>query len=64
MSFKELKQQAAKLPTKRRRELIAYLVSLQTAKDESFEQELAAKIVDKDSSHWVELDELKKRYGE
>jgi hypothetical protein len=64
MSFTELKQQAANLPARRRRELIAYLVSLQTAKDESFKQELAAKIEDKDRSRWVELDELKKRYGE
>jgi spore coat protein CotH len=64
MSFTELKQQAAGLPARQRRKLIAHLVALQTAKDESFKQELAAKIDDNEPAHWVELDELKKRYDE
>jgi hypothetical protein len=64
MSLTQLKDEAARLPSKEQRELIAFLVSLQTAKDEEFRRTLAARIDDRDPGHWVELDELQKRYAE
>ena len=63
MSFTQLKDQAAQLPFKERRALIAFLVSLQTESDEDFQKTLAAKIDDKNPANWVELDELQKRFA-
>jgi hypothetical protein len=63
MSLTQLKHEAAHLPLKERRELIAFLVALQTENDEQFKKEMAAKIDDRDPSHWLELNDLKKRYG-
>ena len=46
------------------RELIVFLISRQTDKDEDFKRTLARKIDDTDPSHWVELNDLRKRYSE
>jgi len=64
MSLTKLKTEAAHLPVKEQRELIAFLVSQQTKQDEGFKEKLAAKIDDQDSSHWLELDDARKRYAE
>ena len=64
MSLAQLKDQAAHLGLVEQRELIAFLISRQTEQDEEFKSALAQKIDDKDPSHWVELDELRKRYSE
>ena len=64
MSLAQLKDQAAHLGLIEQRELIAFLISRQTEQDEEFKNALAQKIDDKDPSHWVELDELRKRYSE
>lgn len=64
MSLAQLKDQAAHLQPAEQRELIAFLVSRQTELDEGFKDSLARKIDDKDPAHWVELDELRKRYSE
>ena len=64
MSLAQLKEQVAQLPVKEQRELIAFLVALQTETDEEFKQELAAKIDNHDSARWVDLDNLQKKYAE
>ena len=64
MSLAQVKDQAAHLLPAERRQLIAFLFSLQTEQDEELQKSLARKIDDNDPSHWVELDELKKRYSE
>jgi hypothetical protein len=64
MSLAQLKDQAAHLQPNEQRELIAFLVSRQAELDEDFKDSLARKIDDKDPSHWVELDELRRRYSE
>jgi hypothetical protein len=64
MSLAQLKDQASHLQTVEQRELIAFLISLQTEKDEDFKRALARKIDDTEPSHWVNLDELQKRYSE
>ena len=64
MSLAQLKDQATHLLPAERRELIAFLVSHQNEEDEDFKRDLARKIDDNDPSHWVELDELRKRYAD
>ena len=64
MSLAHLKDQAAHLQPSEQRELSAYLISRNTGQDEDFKRALAQKIDDGDPSHWVELDELQKRYSE
>ena len=64
MSLTQLKDQAAHLEPVEQRELIAFLIARQTAQDEDFQRELARKIDDNDPAHWVELDEVLKRYPE
>ena len=64
MSLAQLKDQAAHLQSAEQRELIAYLISLQTAGSDSFKDTLARKIDDTDPAHWVELDDLEKRLSE
>ena len=64
MSLTQLKDHLIHLPPVEQRELIAFLIAQQTASDEDFQRKLARKIDDKDPAHWVELDELLKRYPE
>lgn len=64
MSLTQLKDEAADLPSKEQRELIAFLVALQTARDEEFKAKLAAKIDDRDPAHWVDLDTVQNRDAE
>ena len=59
-----LKDQAAHLQPKEQRELIAFLISLQTRQNKAFKSDLARKIDDQNPSHWVELDDLQKRYSD
>lgn len=61
MSLAQLKDHAAQLQPVEQRELIAFLISRQTEKDEDFKSTLAQKIDDTDPAHWVELDDLQKR---
>ena len=63
MSFTQLKNKAAQLPSKERRKLIAFLISLQTAQDQKFKGKLAAKIDDQDSDNWMDLEQAQKRYA-
>ena len=64
MSLAQLKDLATHLDAGEQRELIAYLISRQTELDEDFKHTLAWKIDDTDPSHWVELDDLQKRYSD
>jgi hypothetical protein len=41
--------------------LIAFLIAAQTARDDAFKENLAAKIDDRDPAHWMELDVVRKR---
>jgi len=62
MSLKQLKDEVAHLPLAEQRELIAFLVSMQTEQNDSFKDRLAGKIDDTNSSNWIELDDLQKRF--
>ncbi|HSH37666.1 MAG TPA: hypothetical protein VK993_02675 [Chthoniobacterales bacterium] len=61
MRLTRLKDEAAHLPSQQQRELIAYLVALQTAGDEAFKAKLAAQIDDRDPEHWIDLDQARTR---
>jgi len=64
MSLTQLKDEAAHLPSKEQRELIAFLIALQTSQDEEFKAKLSAKIDDRDPAHWVDLNDAQKKYAE
>ena len=64
MSLTRLKDEAADLPSKEQRELIAFLVALQTTKNEEFKKKLAAKIDDRDPANWMDVNDLHKKYAE
>lgn len=64
MSLAQLKDQAAHLQAAERRELIAFLVSIQTSQNDEFQSDLARKIDDQNPTHWVELNDLQKRYSD
>jgi hypothetical protein len=64
MSLDQLKDQVAHLAPEAQRELMAFMVSLQTERDEQFRRRLAQKIDDSNPAHWVELDELRKKLDE
>ncbi len=64
MSISQLKDQVTHLPPQEQRELMAFMVSLQTERDLTFKRELAEKIDDADPTHWIELDELRKKWAE
>jgi spore coat protein CotH len=64
MSLVELKREAARLSTKEQRELMAFLVAIQTEADQNFKEKLAARIDDRDPARWVELNDLRKKYGD
>ena len=64
MSLTQMKDEAAHLPLKEQRELIAFLVALQTEKDQEFKEKLATKIDERDPAHWMDLEDARKRYAE
>jgi len=64
MSLTQMKDEAAHLPLKEQRELIAFLVALQTEKDQEFKEKLATKIDDRDPTHWMDLEDARKRHAE
>ena len=57
MSLAQLKDEATQLTVEQRRELVAFLIALDTEQDEAFKQKLAAKIRDRDPSKWMDLDD-------
>jgi hypothetical protein len=64
MSLAQLKQEAAELSPTEQGELISFLAAMQLAGDEDFRGELARKIDDQDSTHWIDLADLQKRWGD
>ena len=64
MSLAQLKDEAAQLRAKEQRELIALLIAQQTDRDEAFKTTLAAKIDDRDPKHWLDVDDVQKKYAD
>lgn len=63
MSLDQLKHEASELSSAEQGELMAFLGSIQIAEDDEFRAELTRKIDDKDPAHWVNLDDLTKRWA-
>lgn len=62
VSIEVLKQELSALDASTQRQLTAFLVSLQDARDEAYRRKLAEKI-DKPTSEFATLDELDQRLG-
>ena len=63
MSVQELKTELAALSETERAEVSAFLFHLRHASDADYQAVVQRRMDDKDPSHWVPLDELKRRLG-
>ncbi|HEV7404144.1 MAG TPA: hypothetical protein VGO11_14485 [Chthoniobacteraceae bacterium] len=63
MSFAQLKEEAANLEPRERRELMAFLAARDTAGDEEFQKLLAEELDNKDPENWFTLDAARKKYA-
>ena len=63
MSIQQLKSEADTLSDAERRELIGYLVTRGRQRADSYWDALAAKIGDRDPTHWVREEELDRALG-
>lgn len=61
MSIDVLKRELAGLAPGDRRQIMAYLVSLQHQAEADYRANMARKIDDQDPTHWVDLDVLDRR---
>ena len=61
MSFEALKEQVDLLPDAERRRLMAYLVSVEHAKNADHAERMRKKIEGNDPARWVTLEEMEKR---
>ena len=62
MTLEQIKEQLAGLPQEHQDHVAAYLAHLRHSRDPFSARKLAAKIDDKDPSHWVSLDTLKENW--
>jgi hypothetical protein len=62
MSVEEIKQSLNALSEAERKEIRIHLSRLRNAADEEHRALVAARLDDKDPSHWISLDELKRRF--
>lgn len=63
MSFNALKDQAAQLTANERRQLVAYLVSLDDAQDAAYREKLRRKIDDRTEGNWLTVDQIDQKLG-
>ena len=63
MSIEQLKTEATALSDKERKELIGYLLALGRKRTPEYWDRIAAKIEDRDPSHWVAEDSLDQALG-
>ena len=63
MSIEQIVHEAAALPEQQRKELIGRLIAIGRSKQEEqeFKRRMAERIDDKDPSHWMTGDELRRR---
>jgi hypothetical protein len=58
MSLEQIQAELALLPHEQQNQLAAFLVHLRHQREPGIRQEISRRLDDKDSSHWVNLDEL------
>lgn len=61
MSLAQLEQETAALPSAELRALIARLFAVHSRREPGYEEELRRRMDDHEPSHWVSLEEAKKR---
>jgi hypothetical protein len=61
MSVEELKKALSSLSTAEQNEISAFLFHLRRRSDSAYQAELAARMNDKDQSHWLTPEEFEKR---
>jgi hypothetical protein len=64
MSVDEIKKSLDSLTAAERKEVAIHLSRLRSAADEEHRALITARLDDKDPSHWISLDELKRRFPE
>jgi hypothetical protein len=64
MSFAAIKEELPALDPDQRRDLIAYLVTLNEGVTDEFREMLGRKIDDHDPTHWMSLEEVEKQLGD
>ena len=60
MSVQEIKDTLATLPRKEQDEVIAFLFQLRHVDDSDYQSSISRRLHDKDRSHWLSPEELKK----
>ena len=63
MSIEAIKQELAGLDVASRHEIIAYLVSIEDRNNAEYRASLTRKIDDRNSDHWLTLEEMDRKLG-
>jgi hypothetical protein len=61
MSIEAIKQELAELDADGRRQIIAFLVSINQRENPEYRTKMARKIDDNDPSHWLTLEEFEQK---
>ncbi len=64
MSVEEIKRGLESLTRTQQDEVTAFLFYLRHADDAEYQQEIEARISDRDPSHWLTLEEFESRLGQ
>ena len=62
MSLPEIKAELAELPQEQQDHLAAYLVHLRHQREAGVREEIAARIADKNTEHWISPAELREKW--
>lgn len=63
MSIETLQLEVRALPAEQRRKLMAYMVAIEDQNRAGYAAELARKIDDKTSEHWLTVEECERKLG-
>ena len=62
MTVEQIKEELASMPEEQQDHVVAYLVHLRHLRDPLVRGEITRRIDDRDSSHWIPLDQLKEHW--
>lgn len=63
VSLTQIREEVMRMSDEEQRNLMSLLVSIQTSRNQAFQEKLARKIDNHDPNQWVELDDLKGQFG-
>ena len=64
MSVEEIKRRLESLSEAQQDEVSAFLFHLRRTHDPDYQQEIDARLADRDPAHWLTLDEFERRVGQ